>query len=271
MRATLAGRNGLVPLTKRLECPRKRPGRRNPIVSLLWRLPRLWLASTQIATRIRRATEANLIPGVGVRVIGAHAILHEQHPIALDRHTLPDAFACGRRAVVNCLQDFLLLARRNLDEGRVPLTPGDGLYRLKTQPMRFAVRRHIFVAIAVNAPAGQSLVNHIDNWYMMGLVTVVLGDDAGADRLHQASFFRREKPNRRRLVNTTQHHLACRGIPEALLAQCGIPRVVARLRARRNRRAGGWVTWQPCGIVRLHIYFSLRNRLASKPSIPVAA
>ena len=69
-----------------------RIGRRFPFVALLLDFPRLGLAVLQahVGARIGRPAEADLIPGPRMGVIRLHAILHQQRPIALDRHFLPD-------------------------------------------------------------------------------------------------------------------------------------------------------------------------------------
>src|SRR5579863_9903759 len=92
MRTFLAGCLCGVGLIRWLKYIGKRTCRCLPFVALLVDFPRLRLPvfEPHIATRIGWATEANLIPGVGMRVVGINYVLHKQHPEMLHGHLAKD-------------------------------------------------------------------------------------------------------------------------------------------------------------------------------------
>src|SRR5579875_2708706 len=65
---------------------------RLPLVAPLVHLPRFGLAilQTEVATRVGRSTEADLIPSVRMGVVSVDGVAYQQDPEAVRWHALPD-------------------------------------------------------------------------------------------------------------------------------------------------------------------------------------
>src|SRR5436305_10396765 len=96
-------------------------------------------------------------------IIGIDNILHDQQPEVHDRHLLPDLLACRWIAVMDCLENLILLERPKFREGLVEHMPGYGVYSLKAEPVSHMVRWHIFKTISINALAIKPFVDIVHN------------------------------------------------------------------------------------------------------------
>src|SRR5579875_1660356 len=77
---------------------------------------------------------------------------------------------------------------------------------LNAQAIRFAIRRHVFVAVPVDFALKQTLIDVVQNRDAMRRETVVLRDDALANGRYDGVFFRAEETNRRDIVDRSEEH-----------------------------------------------------------------
>src|SRR5947209_350649 len=220
--------------------------RRFPFVALFVHFPGLWLATfkAHIAARISGTTETDFVPGKGMSIVCFYRILHQQHPVASHGQLLPDVVTCRGITVVNGLEYRVLIARPKLGKRLAIHMLCHSLNPLQPKAMGIAIGWHIFVAIAINAPRVEPLIDCGHNRNFMCLVAVVLWQYAVADRLHQIGLSGCEEANRGDMLDTIQHDLARGLIPKSLLRERLETRVVAGLGRWRQRLFCGWVQRQ---------------------------
>src|SRR5947209_20506895 len=88
----------------------QRVRRRGPLISLLLHLPwlRLPLLQAEIAARVGRAAKPDLVPGVGMRVVGVDGVLNEQEPATRHRRLTPDVITCRWVGIMHRHQHLIL-------------------------------------------------------------------------------------------------------------------------------------------------------------------
>ena len=202
------------------------------------------LFQAHVATWVGGAAEADLVPGKRMSIVGFDGILYQQEPVASHRKLFPDIAASRWIVVVKRLQDSILFSRAKFNKRWDVHMPGNSLDALQSQPVRLTIRRHIFKAVAIDAPAVCPLVDPGNEGNFVRLVAVVLRQNAVANRLHQRSLLRREEAQGRHMLDALQYHLARGFVPELLLRERLKAGIVAGLGARRERSFCRRVNWQ---------------------------
>src|SRR5579875_2681662 len=212
----------------------KRGRGRLPLVAAFLRFPRFRLTTRQahIAAWIRRPSIANFIPGIRMRVVHSHDILHQEQPEMMHRHSLPDIVGSRRLALMNSQQDLILFYWLQIYKRRAKNVLRNGLNGLHAQAIRFVIRWHILVTIAGEAHMVQTVVNVIDDRNFMRLISIILRKQAITYRFQKARFFRRKETQRWDLFDPFAYKVTRGFIPDILLAQRMVARIVARLRHR---------------------------------------
>src|SRR5437764_14026049 len=72
---------------------------------------------------------------------------------------------------------------------------GNGLDSLQTQSVRLVVFRHVFKAVAIDAPVIQSIIDIVHHWNFMRIVAIILRQQAITNGLHQSHLFSRKVAN----------------------------------------------------------------------------
>src|SRR5579883_313012 len=171
-----------------------------------------------------------------MRVIGADAIPYQELPEAADRHLPPDPVCGYWLAIVNRLEHFILFQRVQLGETSSRHRARRFLNRLNTEAVGFAVRRHVFETVAVDAALKESFIDVIQDGNLTLRQTIILRQDAVHYRLYGRKLLGSEEANRRHTIEPVFDHLAGCRIPEGFLTHDLVARVITRLLLRSQRR-----------------------------------
>ena len=158
-------------------------GRGEPVVALLLDLP--WFGFTALETSVGAwiggASEADLVPGPGVGVVGVDGVLHEELPEAMDGHLAPDVGRCGRLAVVDGFESNVLMEMGEMEEGTSVTVLRFLIDGLHADLVGDAVLRHVLEAIAYGAVLVKAAVEGCNEGDLAVGGAVGLGDEMGED------------------------------------------------------------------------------------------
>jgi hypothetical protein len=169
-----------------------------PGVANFVNLPGLRLAffEAHISAWVSRAAESNLIPCVGVRIVDRAAIGDEESPETLDIELRPEIMRSERFRIMNTLQDLLLRECSEEMKGATVKPLGHLFEGSGGDAIGVLIRRHIGVAIALDAVLEKALVyprQHVDP---ITRYAIILRNDPVDDGEHGLRFSMVEESNR---------------------------------------------------------------------------